>query len=105
MLVLRATAKPSGEGDAEQVAKALGAATARLLMSQSIDAVIATGGDTARAILSATGCGVVKVMGDLMPGIPYSQIVGEGQNPWLITKAGGFGSVQTLSEMVALLRD
>ena len=73
-------------------------------MSQSIDAVIATGGDTARAILFATGCAVVRVMGDLMPGIPYSQMVGEGHNPWLITKAGGFGGAETLCEIVALLR-
>jgi len=103
VIVLRAIPAPTGEGDAEEVAKSLGAATAIALTMKQIDTVIATGGDTARAILSATGCGVLRVMGDLMPGIPYSQIVGEGHSTWLITKAGGFGTPSTLSEIVAQL--
>ncbi len=104
VIVLRATAGAKGEGDAELVARLLGAATAKVLGARPIAAVIATGGDTARAILCATGCGVLRVMGDLMPGIPYSQIAGEGRTTWLITKAGGFGTPNTLSDIVAQLR-
>ena len=103
VIVLRATRGPRGEGDAEQVAHSLGTASARALSARPIDAIIATGGDTARAILAATGSAVLRVMGDLMPGIPYSQIASRGHPWWLITKAGGFGTPNTLSEIVERL--
>ncbi len=103
VIILRAVPGIKGEGDAEQVAMSLGTATAKALNTKAIDAVIATGGDTARAILAATGSSVLRVMGDLMPGIPYSQIVSRGRPWWLITKAGGFGTPSTLSDVVARL--
>ncbi len=104
VMVLRAVPGMEGEGNAEQVALSLGIATAKALSANPIDAVIATGGDTARAILAATGSGVLRVMGDMMPGIPYSRIAGRGRSWWLITKAGGFGTPNTLSDIAECLR-
>ncbi|MFN0317827.1 MAG: four-carbon acid sugar kinase family protein [Burkholderiales bacterium] len=104
VIVLRATPGPEGEGDPEKVAYALGTAAAKALRAKPIGAVIATGGDTARAILAATSSAALRVMGDLMTGIPYSQIAGPNGPWWLITKAGGFGTPSTLSEIVERLR-
>lgn len=102
--VLRAVPGPSGEGDADAVAQALGAAARQLLLRQPLDAVVATGGDTARAILEATGTGVLRVMGDMLPGIPYSRMRQDGRDVWLITKAGGFGAPDTFARIVGDLR-
>lgn len=104
VILLRATPGPKGEGDPEKVAFALGAATARALREKPIGAVIATGGDTARAILATASSGALRVMGDLTHGIPYSQVAGPGRPWWLVTKAGGFGTPATLSEIVERLR-
>lgn len=104
VLVLRAVAGPAGEGDAAAVAQALGAAADRLLRAGGFDAVVASGGDTARAILSATGTGSLHVMGDLMPGIPYCRIRHGERDVWLITKAGGFGRPGAFAAIVERLR-
>lgn len=104
VLVLRATPGPAGEGDADAVAEDLGRAADGLLRRGDINIVIATGGDTARAILAAAGTAVVEVMGDLLPGIPYSLLRRDGRDIWLITKAGGFGTRDTFAQLIGLLR-
>lgn len=104
VLVVRATPGPAGEGDADAVARALGRTADTLLRRGDIDFVIATGGDTARAILAAAGTGVVSVMGDLLPGIPYSRLRHGHRDIWLITKAGGFGSPDTFARLIGQLR-
>lgn len=66
-------------------------------------AVIATGGETARAVLTAMGVKVLHLLGDVEPGVPLSVALGERRMP-IITKAGAFGSVQTLSHCHQHLR-
>lgn len=104
VLVLRAAPGPAGEGDAAVVAASLGAAADRLLREGGFDAVVASGGDTARAFLSATAVAALRVMGDLMPGIPYSRFSHSGRDVWLVTKAGGFGRSGAFETLVARLR-
>ena len=100
-LVLRASAGADGrEGDAEQVAAMLARNTVRVLRNRPVDALVATGGDTAVAILDALGRRALQVMGDLLPGIPYCRFELNGRRLWLVTKAGGFGSTDTLIEIV-----
>ena len=67
-------------------------------------ALVATGGDTAIAILTATGNPELQVLGDLMPGIPYARIRVDGAPLWLVTKAGGFGGRDTFREIAHRLR-
>jgi D-threonate/D-erythronate kinase len=90
--------------DAAEVARALAHAALRVLHTRRIEAVLATGGDTAIAILDALGVPALQVMGDLLPGIPYSRLDVSGRMLWLITKAGGFGVPDTLCDVVARLR-
>jgi uncharacterized protein YgbK (DUF1537 family) len=104
-LVLRATPGADGrEGDAEKVALLLAQAVVRMLRSRPIAALLATGGDTALAILDALARPALQVMGDLLPGIPYCRLDLDRRTLWLLTKAGGFGTRDTLIEVLALLR-
>jgi uncharacterized protein YgbK (DUF1537 family) len=104
VVVLRATKGPGGPGEAGEVARALAAATVRVLEARPIRAVLATGGDTAIAILDALRIASLRVMGDVLPGIPYACIESRQRALWLVTKAGGFGAASTMDDLVNQLR-
>jgi len=60
-----------------------------------IRGVFATGGETARAILSTMGVSTLRILGEVQPGIPIS--VAAGPQAWLVvTKAGAFGDCETM---------
>lgn len=105
VLVLRATpGAGAGHCDAETVAARLAQAVVGVLRSRpAIGALLATGGDTAVAILQALAQPALQVMGDVLPGIPYCRIELDGRTLWLLTKAGGFGTRGTLVEVLELL--
>jgi uncharacterized protein YgbK (DUF1537 family) len=103
--ILRAV--PAADGapaDAAAVARALARAALRVLSGRDVEAVLATGGDTAIALLDALEVPALQVMGDLLPGIPFARLSLRGRTLWLITKAGGFGTPDALREIVARLR-
>jgi uncharacterized protein YgbK (DUF1537 family) len=104
-LVLRATAGARDRpADADTVAGRLAQTSVALLRNRPIGALLATGGDTAVAILRALSRPALQVMGDLLPGIPYCRIDADGRTLWWVTKAGGFGARGTLAEVLDLLR-
>jgi uncharacterized protein YgbK (DUF1537 family) len=104
-LVLRATPDAAGqEGDAGQVAADMARHAIDVARRTRAQAMVATGGDTAIAILSASGNPALQVLGDLMPGIPYARIRLDGAPLWLVTKAGGFGGRETFRELARRLR-
>lgn len=105
-LVLKATADDAGlEGDAAQVAADMARHAIDVARRTRAQAMVATGGDTAIAILAASGNPSLQVLGDLMPGIPYARIRIDGAPLWLVTKAGGFGGRETFRELVHKLRE
>lgn len=60
-----------------------------------IRGLFATGGETARAILSAMGVSTLRILGEVQPGIPIA--VATGPREWLVvTKAGAFGDSETM---------
>ncbi len=62
---------------------------------------VLTGGETARAVLVARGIRVLRLLGEVEPGVPF----GMARDGTLVcTKAGGFGSAGTLVRCVARLR-
>jgi 4-hydroxythreonine-4-phosphate dehydrogenase len=63
--------------------------------------VIATGGETARAVLLAAGVVALRLAGEVEPGIPLSNTEGGLR---IITKAGAFGNPETLLECFRVLR-
>jgi uncharacterized protein YgbK (DUF1537 family) len=105
VLAVQATAQPDGgEGDPVEVARRLAEGVAALLARGGIGALVVTGGDTAIAILQCLGQSVLRVIGTLLPGIPYSRIQGPRGALLLVTKAGGFGAPDTLHTIASRLR-
>lgn len=58
---------------------------------------LATGGDTAAALLAGLGCRVLKIGGEAAPGIPWLRLPGDVM---LLTKSGGFGHERVLLELL-----
>jgi D-threonate/D-erythronate kinase len=68
-----------------------------------IGGVIATGGDIARAVLGAAGAGGLHLLGEVEPGVPIG--IADTQRPLpVVTKAGAFGTPQTLQRCRAALK-
>ncbi len=61
--------------------------------------LLATGGETARALCRALGIHVLQPIGEVATGVPLSLAL--GRDARLITKAGGFGDPGTLARIAA----
>ncbi len=59
-------------------------------------ALVATGGETARTVLQAWGISHLRLLGEVEPGLPYSKTEGWTRDILVLTKAGGFGTRETL---------
>jgi len=72
-------------------------ALARLVapLTAGVGALIATGGETARALLCEMGCYGLRLAAEIEPGVPLSVAAGPRALA-VITKAGAFGSADTL---------
>lgn len=67
--------------------------------------LIATGGETARALLLAAGVPALRLAAQVEPGIPLSLVTsGPAAGLSVITKAGAFGNLQTLLRCRDMLR-
>jgi uncharacterized protein YgbK (DUF1537 family) len=99
-IVLLAVPDASGrEGDAGEVAQALATHALVVARQPGTGALVATGGDTAIALLRASGNAALEVSGELIPGIACGRLVLDGKPVWLVTKAGGFGDRDALREI------
>lgn len=67
------------------------------------DALIIFGGDTSFEILRGLGVTALRPMGEILPGVPFSRIEGGFAPRYIITKAGGFGSIDLLEQLRRLL--
>ena len=93
---------PAGPAAPGAVPAALAAAVAALDRRRAFDALVLTGGETARTVLLALGARTVRLTGQPEPGVP----VGLLDRPRALTvafKAGGFGDRGTLVRLGALL--
>jgi uncharacterized protein YgbK (DUF1537 family) len=67
-----------------------------------VDCLVIFGGDTAYAMVNAMGAREIEPLFELLPGIPLSRVTwcppgsSEARDMTLVTKAGGFGSRNTL---------
>lgn len=77
-----------------------------------IGALVSTGGETARAVLQAVGASGLRLVREVETGVPISIIEGWGTEGWgpegwrpipMITKAGAFGTIDTLHHCRAVL--
>jgi len=77
----------------------------KLIAAQAshIGGLFATGGETARTVLTSMGITALRLVGEVERGVPLSIAVGPRGVP-VITKAGAFGSVATMLDCRRALR-
>ena len=64
--------------------------------ADAVGALVASGGETARAVLDAWGIKSLRMVVEVEPGLPFSVTEGWNRSLPVLTKAGAFGSPQTL---------
>lgn len=68
----------------------------RLVESGGVRTLFACGGETADAILGTLGQGVLRIEGEVLPGVPVSSMLAGDRKLQLVTKSGGFGDATAL---------
>lgn len=68
-----------------------------------VGALIVTGGETARAVLTASGITSLRLLREVEPGVPLAVSIGSRHIP-VITKSGSFGNRATLAHCAQVLR-
>jgi len=71
--------------------------------ARSASALVATGGETASALLTRLGIDGIRLLDEIEPGIPLGLTLGAVSVP-VVTKAGGFGDEECLKRIMARLR-
>jgi len=87
----------------DRIAAALGEVTARLVGRFAMRGLVLTGGDTAKAVCRRLGVSGLEVLHELEPGVPLSRMTGGG-NLLVVTKAGAFGTAETLVRALKMLK-
>ena len=103
VLVQLDAAEPCATEDAKRLTSSL----ARLIApcAEHAGALVATGGETARAILDAWGIRQLRLLGEVEPGLPWSVTEGWRRALIVLTKAGSFGTPGALLHCRDFLRD
>lgn len=91
---------PVDKDNAPGVAAAVAAAVRAI--ADDYDALVLTGGETARAVVDALGVDHMRVLGEIEPGVVVSEL--SGNRPLLVTKAGAFGDSGTLARIIKTLK-
>jgi uncharacterized protein YgbK (DUF1537 family) len=98
------TTPPTDERDAGEAAAAVADSVANWSARHTPGAVVLTGGATARAVSHRLGATSLRLLGELEPGVPIGQFQdGAWHGVTVVTKAGGFGTRDTLLDVVRAL--
>jgi uncharacterized protein YgbK (DUF1537 family) len=82
-------------GDAGRIVEALAEVVAVLSEEELFEALVLTGGDTAVHVARSLGARGILLEGEIEPGVPVGILIGD--RPYrVITKSGGFGTLETL---------
>lgn len=92
-------------GMAEQPLLAARLATFVGPFANNVGALVATGGETARAVCQAWGITTLRLIGEVESGLPFSVTSGWSRELPVITKAGGFGNRESLLRCSQFLRN
>ena len=83
------------EGETGRIVGMLAEVVVELSEDDLFDALVLTGGDTAVHVARGLGARGILLGGEIEPGVPLGTLIGD--NPYrVITKAGGFGTPETL---------
>ena len=92
-------------GSGREVAVRLARAARELVLRGQVGGLVLTGGDVAMAFCDALGATSLWLNGEVEPGVPWGRLL-DGEKPGLpvVTKAGGFGTPQTLMRAIRHLK-
>lgn len=90
--VIQATAGAGAEGRVVSARLAEGV----IRYVAGLRTLVLTGGETAASVLDAAGIQLLRVTGEVLPGLPLCRAIDLPDFPDLITKSGGFGPPDTL---------
>ncbi|HDY7474771.1 TPA: four-carbon acid sugar kinase family protein [Vibrio vulnificus] len=85
------------------VASFLGDVGKTLMAEQELAGVLFTGGDIAAAVAEKIGAIGYEIKGEVLPCIPYGCFT--GSTTTIVTKAGGFGTVESIAQVINFLRE
>jgi len=89
----------------QNIAQSLGRIVGQVTEKVAIGGLVLTGGDTALGVLQSLECRALWLHGEIEPGIPWGQLLGGSQSGLpVVTKAGGFGSDQSLKFALIYMR-
>jgi D-threonate/D-erythronate kinase len=86
-----------------ELARDAGLKIARIISDVMPEALFVIGGDTARGIVNALGSPPIYPIGEALAGIPVARISLKGKRRcdlYLLTKAGGFGSLELIVQII-----
>ncbi|KAA5604194.1 four-carbon acid sugar kinase family protein [Roseospira marina] len=85
-----------------EIAASLGAVAASTVEDGTVDRLVLTGGETARAVMDAAAIGSLDLIAAIEPGIPLVRTA-TGPACHIVTKAGGFGTAASLAQAMDFL--
>jgi len=104
-VILTPAGGPFVRGNEQEIAARLGRATAALCAAVPLAGLILTGGDVALAVCRALGTNAIELRHEIEPGVPVGVLHGgSGDGRYVITKAGGFGSMDVLGKAIDYMR-
>jgi len=62
--------------------------------------LVLSGGDIAAAVMAKLGIGLLRVVGEILPGLPLCRALDDQQDVTIVTKSGGFGGPDTLLQVL-----
>ena len=90
----------------EKIATFLGLLTREICDSISMKGLVLTGGDTAIKVAAALGAAGTIIGDEVLPGIPWGYLISEKYGGiTVVTKAGGFGQVDSLAKIIDFLKE
>jgi len=108
VLEIQETGKSLGlkrEQVAEKILSVLSGAVKRIAKSHRLAGLTLIGGDAAVKIMDALGASGVRIDAEILPGVPIGIVIG-GPHDGLrvVTKAGGFGDINTVVNIIRFFR-
>ena len=94
----------SANQTAKAISEGLGHLVQRAMEKADFNALIMTGGDTAKDICSILGIYDMELRFEVEAGLPLGMVSLNGKEMIVVTKAGGFGTADSLSNTVEYLK-
>ena len=77
----------------------------RLFSHEAVGTLLITGGDTLLQCMDYMGVYEIEPLGEMDAGVVLSRFTYQGITRYVISKSGGFGAENLLTELAAALKD